>query len=58
MTSLKDHWIDAISDWDTHTSSPEFELWCMCGDVFTAQGSARIEDAITMWGRHVQEEQE
>lgn len=58
MTSLKDHWIDDMGGWDTHTSSPEFELWCTCGCTFTAQGCDRIEAAITMWGRHVQEEME
>lgn len=58
MNPLEDHWIDDMSDWDTHTSSPEFEVCCKCGHTFTAQGSYRFEDAITMWGRHVQEEQE
>ena len=36
MTSLKDHWIDDMGGWDTHTSSPEFELWCTCGCTFTS----------------------
>ena len=58
MTSPKKHWLDDMGDWDAHTSSPEFELWCMCGQSFTAQGSSRIEDAITLWGQHVQEETE
>lgn len=58
MNSLEGHSIDYTYDWDAHTPSPEFELCCTCGHTFTAQGSSRIEDAITMWGQHVQEEQE
>lgn len=58
MTSLERHLIAYKYDWDAHTLSPEFELYCTCGYTFTAQGSHRIEDAIAMWGRHVQEEAE
>lgn len=58
MTLLKDHWIDAVSGWDTHTSSPKFELRCTCGRTFMAQGCYRIETAIAVWGEHVQEEME
>lgn len=58
MTPLNDHRIDYIDDLYTYKLTPEFEVFCGCGRIFTAQGSSRIEDAIAMWGRHVQEEAE
>lgn len=58
MNPLEDHRLDYMDDLYTYRLSPEFEVYCGCGCTFTAQGSSRIEDAITMWGQHVQEEAE
>lgn len=58
MNPREDHRLDCMDDPYTAFLSPEFEVWCACGHAFTAQGSDRIEDAIAMWGRHVQEEAE
>lgn len=58
MNQLEDHRIYYMDHPYTYKLSPEFEVLCTCGRAFTAQGSARIEDAIAMWGRHVQEEAE
>lgn len=58
MTSLKDHELDYMDHPYTYKLSPEFEVWCKYGRPFAAQGSSRIEDAITMWGQHIQEEME
>lgn len=58
MNPPEDHRLDYMDDPYTYKLSPEFELYCKCGRPFAAEGSSRIEDAITMWGQHVQEEQE
>lgn len=58
MTPLEGHQLDYMDDPYTAFLHPEFEVWCTCGRTFTAQGGDRIEDAIAMWGRHVQEESE
>lgn len=55
MTSLEGHQLDCMDDPYTAFLYPEFEVWCTCGHSFTAQGSDRIEAAITMWGQHAQE---
>jgi len=58
MSQLEEHRIAYMDDLYTYRLTPEFEVFCGCGYTFTAQGSSRIEDAIAMWGRHVQEEAE
>ncbi|MCT2056936.1 hypothetical protein M3D53_09800 [Dermabacter hominis] len=58
MNPIVDHRIEYMDHPYTYKLSPEFEVFCTCERTFTAQGSSRIEDAIAMWGRHVQEEAE
>lgn len=52
MSTLKDHWLDGMIEWEY---DEEFEVVCACGRTFTSGGPDRIEDSITMWAQHVQD---